>query len=492
MKTLYKISFLAVLFFISSCSKTDLKREQYGVIYLDQFYQNDQDAEAALTGLYHNFYNWDLAGSNGMRSIGAAGEAMSDGLETLWAYTVFTELEYTKNENDITRQYNWIVQGVSKATNVIANLEKCPMQNLKLKKQYIAEAKALRTQLVFYGYDFYGGVGLVVDPEKLKDVNSDYYPKRWTKAETAKFIADEINAIAVDLPDRYEKGSINYGRVTKGMVYMILMKIYMQEHEYNKAETVARLLMTQGYSLVTSSYADIFSIENEQNNETIWSIGMVADHEYGFGHNFMVDMIPGDYPTKNPNQQAWNGWRINWPYYRMFEPGDDRLNSLVGKYISKSNTLVDSTSDQLKKGAIPIKYGEDMSSSGVYTGIDLIVYRYADVLLSLAECINENNGGPNQEAVDLINQVRSRSKASLKKLTDFSSKESFNNFLLDERGRELWCEGFRHMDLTRMEKYVEMVKLHKGIDMAAFRMLAPIPQEIIDQSKGIVVQNPGY
>ena len=78
--------------------------------------------------------------------------------------------------------------------------------------------------------------------------------------------------------------------------------------------------------------------------------------------------------------------------------------------------------------------------------------RYADVLLMIAECANEVNGGPTQEAIDVVNDVRGRAGATLVSLSDFSGVEDFREFVREERMRELCFEVPRHMELRRYGK----------------------------------------
>lgn len=86
------------------------------------------------------------------------------------------------------------------------------------------------------------------------------------------------------------------------------------------------------------------------------------------------------------------------------------------------------------------------------SSINFPVMRYADVLLMIAECANEVNGGPTQEAVDAVNDVRGRAGATLVSLSDFSGVEDFREFVREERARELCFEVPRHMELRRYGK----------------------------------------
>lgn len=122
-----------------------------------------------------------------------------------------------------------------------------------------------------------------------------------------------------------------------------------------------------------------------------------------------------------------------------------------------------------------------------------MIFRYADVLLSLAEIINERNNGPTQEAYDLVREIRTR--AGLGNFTAGMNQEQFRDALLAERGRELYAEGVRRQDLIRHGKYIEYAQ-DRGESLAkSHHTLFPIPTAAILEgggADGIVKQNPGY
>ncbi|MEO6673535.1 MAG: RagB/SusD family nutrient uptake outer membrane protein, partial [Ginsengibacter sp.] len=120
--------------------------------------------------------------------------------------------------------------------------------------------------------------------------------------------------------------------------------------------------------------------------------------------------------------------------------------------------------------------------------------RLADIILAKAEALNQKSG-PNQESVDLINQIRGRAfnhdVTKNKTLADFLSKDALNEWILKERGWELYFEGHRRMDLIRNGKFIEMATARSAIDLSAFRVLFPIPQAEIDINPNLV-QTTGY
>lgn len=170
------------------------------------------------------------------------------------------------------------------------------------------------------------------------------------------------------------------------------------------------------------------------------------------------------------------------------------------EYISNGETKLASRNNgypSLVKGALPVKYPEDPTQISEKAGNDVVVYRYADVLLELAEAINEQKG-PTQEAIGLVEQIRARAGIpNTIPTTATASKDNFRDFILDERGRELYCEGHRRRDLIRHGKWIQSavdqgyIPEERKADYKHM-VLFPIPQEVIDESKGKIKQNEGY
>ena len=207
------------------------------------------------------------------------------------------------------------------------------------------------------------------------------------------------------------------------------------------------------------------------------------------------------------NSSGWGGFVMPWDFYNTFEQGDKRTKCIVTQYANTSGKLVTKdNSSQLSYGAIPLKYGKDPNMSGGQSGNDLIIYRYSDVLLTLAECIVRNGGAfaKGSEATRLVDRVRSR--AGLTGLSDeaCASEQAFLDALLLERGHEFYAEGLRRQDLIRFDKYIEYAnnrireaqqttsgKDYKLLSNDAHNLFA-IPQSFIDESKNAIKQNPGY
>jgi hypothetical protein len=117
---------------------------------------------------------------------------------------------------------------------------------------------------------------------------------------------------------------------------------------------------------------------------------------------------------------------------------------------------------------------------------DVVIFRLGEVYLSVAEAINEQ--GRTGEAYVFVNPIRKRAGVS-----DFAgmTQGQFRDAILDERGRELYAEGTRRQDLIRHGKFISNA-VARGKDADPGEVLFPIPAAIVNQSGGIVEQNPGY
>ncbi|SHJ81106.1 SusD family protein [Tangfeifania diversioriginum] len=116
--------------------------------------------------------------------------------------------------------------------------------------------------------------------------------------------------------------------------------------------------------------------------------------------------------------------------------------------------------------------------------------RYADILLSRAEALNQLNG-PNSESIDLINQIRNRAGLEDIQLADFDTREALVEQILKERRWEFWYEGKRRRDLIRNGKFIEYAH-NRGISNATENHLwFPIPQSAVD-ANSLLEQNKGY
>ena len=273
------------------------------------------------------------------------------------------------------------------------------------------------------------------------------------------------------LPVSY--GGSDLGRATKGAAATLLAKVYLTLGDNGSAETVLRRIISDyGYSLVPD-YNDLWGVPNEHNVESIFEVEFQGGG-FGEGNRFTNDFSP------LPALQTSVGAYRNRPTRSMlaaYEPGDERLfASMDTSYIDDQGMLLTNTNDDVR---FVVKYGIDNPFNEGDAPNNFVVFRYADVLLMLAEAIGEG-----AEAYDLINQVRARAGLGA---IDGNTPGTFAEKLLQERKVELAFENHRWADILRFG-VAEQIMIAEGKQP---NLLFAIPQRELDLNSNFT-QNPGY
>ncbi len=389
---------------------------------------------------------------------------------------------------DAMRHHFEKVRFITRFTKIIDDLEKATVLTDKFKKQLIAEARMARGWTMFYLLHIYGPVPVIIDPSKIgTDAEADL--TRPDRATFINYIIDDLNFAADNLPVE----PANYGRFNKGIALTVLMRLYLNEKDYINTEKVAREIMALNKYQLVNDYASLFREATERNTETIWAISCVGGKETGQNFNalpyycYPTDMDGIKITGGGWGDQAGGAMSASWEFYDSFDTSDVRRQLFVTSYVS--NTDRKTLKDRSKlRGAVIRKYPDEGQANSLQ-GNDIVIARYAEVLLTLAEAINEQNG-PTTEAIELVNQIRRR--AGLSDLTSdkTATKEAFREAIFIERGHELFFEGLRKFDLVRLGKWNNnyMNQFGKNVGPA----LWPLPDYAIINSNGTLRQNDGY
>jgi hypothetical protein len=280
------------------------------------------------------------------------------------------------------------------------------------------------------------------------------------------------------LKDKYNSDAANWGRIGKGTARMVLLRLYMHEKDWPKAEAVAKDITGMGFSLMPN-YTDICGVA--MNNELIYAVPTNASSP----NWYFQEVTPGDFKSAGSitRDAGWYGYWMPWSHYDTYSPTDKRLVTVIASYTANNGKTVDRSTGL--QGAIPMKCTTGLAGS-TGSDVDWPVFRYAETLLSLSEAINEQRGPA--DALQYVNQVRTR--AGVPTWSGLSQAQ-FRDSLLAERGRELYAEGSRRDDLIRAGKFISSA-LSRGAAAKPGHVLFPIPLEVIQQSNGVITQNPGY
>lgn len=485
MKRIFRYILLSgMVFSITSCEKS-LEVSPNSEFSPDNVLNSDAGIRSLLFSAYAQAQTqtnsrWVINGSEMCTDVAYnTGGAENGGLLTIINYTwdpttaTFFDDIWGPNYRAI-RDANNVIQNIAAVNTTDAN-----------KKLYTAEARVLRAQAYAILYNNFGPV-----PLRTPETQTGALAKA-TSQQMLAFIESEITASITDLPN--PGAEVAFGRYNKGVAYAILAKFYLNTKQWQKAADASKSVMDFNYYSLFTSFEGLFRVENERNREII--LALQCRPEDPFGNWFQAGALPPAFKssTQFPNYVYASSmsnfatmYRLRTAFTNTFAPTDRRLSLILTSYINQSNATVDlSTGDNARS----FKYW-DNATVGNNSGNDVPVLRYADILLTRAEALNELNG-TTAESLGFINQVRTRAGLANLALTDVPSKESFRDAILRERGWEFVSEGKRREDMIRHGKLISNA-VARGISNARdHRILFPIPQSEIDANK-LCIQNTGY
>ena len=399
---------------------------------------------------------------------------------------------------------------------------------LEQRVTYEAEVRAIRALFYYYIMDMYGRVPIVTSyDEKQEDVLQS------ERSEVFWFIVNELQEIVDLLPnERSNKMGNYYGRVTVPVVHFLLAKLTLNAEIYcddnwsdgipkngknifftvdgkqlNAWETCVRYcdkLTEAGYQL-ESDYSYNFTVHNENSNENIFTIPL--------DKNFYAAQFWYLFRSRHYNHggalggSSENGTSANISTVLAYGYGTDDVdvrfekNFYAGVVVVDGKTVMMDNGKPLEymplelklnltgspyvktAGARMAKYEVDRTShsDGRQPDNDIVLFRYADVLLMKAEAKVRNGEDGSLE----LNEVRNR--------VGMPHREATLENILEERLLELVWEGWRRQDMVRFGIY------HKSYDQRTqlpdeangYTTVFPIPQKSLDLNQRLK-QNVGY
>ena len=416
---------------------------------------------------------------------------------------------------------------VNDATQIIERADGTDITDAQI---YVGEAQFLRAYAYFQLVTQYGAMP-IVDHILTYD---EYYMSRATLEETWEHIENDLTNAIENLPETWD--SSNEGRVTKGAAMSMLARAYVYQSEWQNAYDMLSGVINGGWYQLEPVFSDIFSMENENGQECIFAIqhsisgtgwsdsneGSILEfyeHDAGLTQE---DIDSGNYPGEEVYEKWMVGWSMHCPTLDLineFEDGDPRLEATViapGEYYDDHYhyNLSSDNGYQPKKYYVPYDYRSTEDQSDLPKNI--IVLRYADILLYMAEACNEL--GRTSEALEYLEMVRARARSNssdssvLPEVT-VTDQVQLREAIWHERRVELALEYQRFWDLARQGRVGEVMLAYyqnynesytnvrgetisgtvKGQNFVIGKNeIWPIPTAAIDASNGAIEQNPGY
>lgn len=478
-----------LLFGTGSCTK-DLVYVDYSEINPSIFPSNAADIEAIVISCYYPIRSswWDGINAQterGLIWIDNTTEILAGkyGSQQKLSLHNYSEVD----QEGVTYFYDNFYNKISRMTLAIDQIQSTNVVNEDVKKKAIAEIRCARGYLAYVLFDLYGPI-VVAPLEVLKNPLIEEPLARMPYDEMVKYINDDFEAAAMDLPAPKDA---EYGRFSKALAQMMQIRLALHEKQWNKVIEYADKIIGYNYFSLDPNYVGMWDLEGaRKSKEPIWTIP--CDYIGTSESSWQMYTLPLNFSPKG----GWQTVQSTWWFYDTFESADVRKMRLITEYTGTDGIVYNRNNpgNIMDLGPIPLKLNPDELRTTTLSTVDVILYRYADVLLSKAEAIANSLTTPNQEAMTLVNTVRNRAGLENKLLSDYSSLDAFNDLILTERSHEFWCEnGQYRADLIRHGKYVSRNKLvHPNSYSSPHKVLFPFSLARIIEGKGKFIQNEGY
>ncbi len=510
---------------MTSCTKELDKIEIDEDIYSSEvFYQDEASYKQFLAKLYAGLAVSGQQGPAGNSDIAGIDEGFGQYLRAYWVMNEITTDEaiiawadgnlpslnnhtWASNNEFIYAMFSRCMYQVSLCNEFLrqTTADKLNSRNVSAATRaqivnFRAEARFLRAFSYWHLMDMFGNVPFTTE----NDAVGFSFPQQKSRAFIFDFVVSELNSIDADL---LASGSNEFGRVDKIAGKMLLSKVYLNAQVYinqNKfAEASAALapVLSSSYSINTSSsYGKVFMADNDINgsqSEMIFPIRYSGLNTQTFGGTTFIthaaiggSMNPANFGVNG----GWFGLRTRQEFVAKFA-GDPR-----GMFYTSGQTLSIGNIGNFGDGYAVEKYknikstgGQGSDVSGNFVDIDFPVFRLADAYLMYAELAARGQGSTSQAAT-YVNTLRTRAGGS----ATITAGDITLDFVLDERGRELYWEGHRRQDLIRFGKYTGSTYnwqwkggVQAGTSIDDKFKIFPIPATAIG-SNPTLQQNPGY
>jgi hypothetical protein len=518
---IYKIKSLAVilvtLMFTSCVKDLNVTPKDPNIVTSLTVYNSPAAYKQGLAKLYATFAVSGQQGPAGQADIAGIDEGFSNYLRQYWNAQELSTDEAVMAWNDASiKDFHW--QTWAPNDVFIAAIYSRIMYTVSLCNEYIrattgntdadivkynAEAKFLRALAYYHAIDLFGNPPFVTEA----DAPGAFFPKQTTRAALFTYIETELKAIENVLgAPKFE-----YARADQGAAWTLLAKLYLNAKVYTgqdkntECATYCAKVIAAGYSLVPK-YANNFTADNNLSSEMIFPITSDGQNTQTYGGmTYLIHAAIGGSmsPAAFGVGGGWGGIRTTSAFVNKFTDTSGATDKRA-MFWSSGQKLEINDIGQFTDGWAITKYS-NLTSTGAaaphahpdFVDTDYPLFRLADVYLMYAEAaLRGASSGNATTALGYVNALRQRAYGNTN--GNITSAQLTLDFILDERARELYWEGYRRTDLIRYAKFTGGAylwpwkgKVAAGASTESFRDLYPIPSNDLGANPTLK-QNPGY
>ena len=448
---------------LQSCKKNILETVPNDRVSTEIFWETETDARFAVNSVYSSLDAVNLFVLDGVTDIG----------HTNTVFTTEYNIEngsYDASHSRIQTEWQNGFRGIFLANYVLENIDRVKTTNTALINQFKAEARALRAYFYIKLVGLYGDVPLLTSNLTPAD---GLKVSRNKASEVWSFIDKELTEAAAALPNAY--GATDRGRVTKGAALALKARANLWAGNFMGAADAAKAVIDLNIYGLLPEYGKLFTYANENSREVVFDrqflVGTTTHNAFSFMGPYSQKASASSYvptkaladmfPMKNGKAitDPTSGYDLKNPYnnrdprmrFTMYLDGDPLPSGILFKPVPGQNGAdeVGRTQYNTSTGFSLKKYvsAEDFGTPGA-SGLNFILIRYAEVLLTYAEAKIELNQ-IDATVYNAINAVRTRSDVGLPALNTGMSQADLRNAIRTERTIELAFEGLRLFDIRR-------------------------------------------
>jgi hypothetical protein len=461
MKIQIKLSLLILALFVQfSCTDWLERKPQEGLIR-EEFWKTKEDVESVIMGAYAEFrgIHGNLFKFGELRGDMLKGDINQGGNELqIMESTIYPENGLCNWQN-FYKVINYCNEIIYYIPEVQANDNTFTDY---IRDGFLSEAYFLRSLSYFYLVRIFKEVPLVLEPT-LTDATF-VYPEKSTEDQVLdKIMADLLQARNWATIDGYPSMVEIKGRATKGAIDALIADIALWRFDYETCIShVDNIIMSRAYSLMPQNrWFELYYPGNTlegifefQFNQALGQSNDLVGLTQLLSHNYR----PSDYAVEIFSKVTNSEEAVRGEDASIAKVGLD--DYIIWKFI----------------GAQPD--GQTERFGTIRNSCNWIVYRYADVLLMKAEALSQL--GRYNEAYDIVNAIRIQRGISSTPVPA-SSPIAYEDFILDERCKELAFEGKRWFDLMRMGRRNDYSRKRVLIDIMVRNV--PSTQKRIIQTK---------
>ena len=467
-KILSTIAF-AVIVFLSGCDVLDLGPIDYAAS--GNYWKNEAQVESeyyGIMGQLRGSYSYPFVLGE-VRGGTLKQNATIEGVST--SYQTIARNALSKDDTGVS---NWAgyYGRILQVNNFIEQVrDHCEFLDDAGRNKWLARAYGIRAYYYFMLYRTYGGVPLEDDVVLFKTNNlEEYYKARSGAADIMAFLKEEIarSESAFGSDRSVDAHAWNYyaTEMLKAQIHLWAAKVTTDdgigkytasgEKDLTVAKTALQNVLSGPFQLL-DDYASIFSADNKGNKEEILALFFSKDETTNAGTQFVYQAAiwcnsfydeAGNLLGDPLDLKGGGMHRDEYieSFVKSFDKTDQRRAATFHECYSSADPA-----DRVFGSAV-LKYMGHAEGSNRYYDSDVILFRFSDAILMMAEV--ENGLGNQSAAANYINQIRKRAYgANYNSSVEFKAagKAETELAILKERDKEFVAEGTRWFDLVRMQ-----------------------------------------